>query len=1360
MEIRNLIYISMKKILLYILLIHSTSIIAEAELVYKYITNEDGLSNSSVNKVFQDSEGYLWFGTWDGLNKYDGINFTTYNSNPNDTNSITNNVIKDIIEQHPGVIWVVTNHGINKINTKKETIDRYYLGYEHISPSLENAYSITCSKSGLIICSTHEWGLAYYDEEQNDFVPITIPKFSTFDIKQIYADEDCRLWILKRSGALFKVDYHIKEQSFSVSNISEIKRSEKSGFYSISKANDRHLFLTTYNNKLYEINRLQNTLKKLPIQTEPSHSRGQLCNPILTEKGKLFLPYSFDGIDIYSQYGDSLMFEKNICAGTPSFDIYYSTQSILWIGSDGEGVIKVYPNAKLFHNINDSDLEIDFKGAVRCFYLDVNTLYTGTKGGGIICTSNFFNLEQQTAYRIDIGDNFVYSIQQGFGDDLFVGTDAKGLYVYNKQSGVVRSIASANANEQFSSIYAIFSDEKVGEIWLGTSGYGLVRLKVKFINGNYELLSVKKYMQDKFDRFSICNNIIYSIAKDGDNLWLATRGGGLCRFSILEERFSSWQNEPLDNTSISSNDLLSLSIDKFHTLWIGTSYGLNALKLDNIQEGFQRYTMDNGLSNNTIHGIIPFDGKLWLSTNKGLTLLDPLKKNVFNFNLNDGLQSDEFCDGAYYRNEQYDYIFMGGISGFNYFRPSDISMRNFVPAINIVDFNISNQKENIESYISKDNKNNYHLSLKWEQRFFSFDFIAIDYIDSKKCEYKYILEGFSQDWINNGTSPHSSFTNVPPGKYILKVMASNGDKIWNPHPFILEIDVMPPWWKTSFAFIGCNILFLLLVWIIYKIVKYRWTLRNEIQLQRIESQHLQVIHETKLRFFTNIAHEFNSCLTLIYGPSRKLMEYADNEYIKKYLNVIRMNADRMQHLINELMEFRKVETDHLSLNLENVNISEIISYVSDNFEELGEEKRIHLFTDISINLVWVTDRDALEKILFNIISNAFKFTPNNGQVTISTTSDNARLTISIANTGLGIPPERLNDIFDRFKILDNIETQSLQGKLKQTGVGMALTKSLITALGGTIEVSSVENQLTTFTIVLPIREMVVQPQCTAESDELIPVTIKHGVSDNNAKATILVVEDNADMRDFIKDILADNYNVIEATNGEEGLEILKSQRPTLILADIIMPVMNGITFVKEVKSNLITNHIPVIILSSRIEIEDKARGYDSGIDAYVSKPFSPQYLLSVVNQILNIRSDLKHYYTSGLSKIDLHEGVIINENDKDFIISITKLIEDNIENENLSPLFICDNMALSRMQFYRKIKALTGQSPSEFIRNIKLKSAVNLLTSSQFTVQEIMYMTGFNSKSYFYREFTSMFGISPKEYRNQNTISTNSSSFK
>jgi len=1320
------------------------------EFLYRHITNNDGLSNSSVNTIFQDSYGYIWFGTWDGLNKYDGINFTIYNSNPGDSNSITNNVIKNIIEQRPGIIWVATDHGINRLNTQNGIIDRYYLGYENISPSLENAYSITCSKSGRVFCSTYEWGLAFYDENQNDFIPVVIPKFSTFDIKQIYAVGDSQLWILKRSGDLYKIDYHIDACSLVVKNKIEITNTDCSDFYSIGKAGKEHLFLTTYDNRLFKINTSNSGLKEMPLRYKKNTPRGQLLNAVSTPKGELYIPYSFDGVDIYIEKGDSLIFKKNICHKIALFDIYYTSQDILWIGSDGQGVIKIYSDSKEFHNTTDYNIGIEINGAVRCFYLDNENLYTGIKGGGIICTSNFFDQEKRHSSRLNIGDNFVYHIQKGFGNDLFVGTDAKGLYIYNTQTGITSLITSNNANEQFSSIYSILADKQSGEIWLGTSGYGLVRLQVNYMNGKYELISVKKYMRDKSDDFSISNNIVYSIVKDNDNLWLATRGGGLCRFNIAEERFYMWKNDPTDKSSISSNDLLSLSIDQSHNLWIGTSYGLNVLELDNIAKGFKHYTTEDGFSNNTIHGVVPLKGKLWLSTNKGLVLFDPVKKDIFNFYSKDGLQSDEFSDGAYYRNENCDYIFMGGINGFNYFKPDDILMRNFVPPIDIAYFNIFDKKENIRDFISEKNGEDI-LNLQWSQRFFSFNFISMDYIDSEKCEYKYILEGFSQKWTYNGTSPYISFTNVPPGKYTLKVMTSNGDKIWNTSPYILSVHIMAPWWRTTFAFLCYALLIILLGWIIYRIFKHRWFLQNEIQLQRIESQHMQVIHQSKLRFFTNIAHEFSSSLALIYGPCRKLLEYSENEYTKKYLNLIRINADRMQRLINDLMEFRKVETDHLSFNFEHINISEMINYLRDNFEELGEEKKIILTLDLKKNLMWVTDRDALEKILFNIISNAYKYTPCSGEIGIKVSTDETGLKISISNSGSGIPAERLNEIFNRFKVLDNIETQASQGKLRQTGVGMALTKSLVIALDGTIQVNSIENQSTTFTVILPQKEAASHSDKGMPPEELILTPVDKNVTSiqSGSRLTILVVEDETDMRSFIKDILSERFNIIEAANGKQGLDILKKMRPSIILTDVLMPVMEGITFVREVKSNPITNHIPVIILSSRVDMEDKVSGYNSGIDTYVSKPFSPQYLLSVVHQILNIRNNLKQYYTSGLSKIDLHEGITINENDKDFIVAITKLIETNIENENLSPTFICDNMALSRMQLYRKIKTLTGHSPSEFIRGIKLKSAANLLKTSNLTVQEIMFMTGFNSKSYFYREFTDMFGVSPKEYRNK-----------
>ena len=1342
----------MNRLLPYLLTLHvllSGFPAAAKELLSGQLSSSNGLSNSAVNYIFQDSEGYMWFSTWDGLNRYDGQNCTIYKTNPNDSSTLSNNFVKGVVEEQPGILWVTTDHGVNRFFVRENRFVRYFLGYEHYAPTTEGAYSLSIA-GDIVFCSAYEWGLAWFDRETESFVPVVIPKYSLFDIRQIYADGRDHLWVLKISGQLIRITYRVTDGKVAVGTVEEIDCSGMRGS-GIFRADDFRLFFVSKDNRLFTVDTSDSRMEPVPIRTYPASERDHIRH-VLLYKDKLLVSSFLFGCDLYEYRNGELCHVSQLYNRNPTTASYVSDQDIVWIATDGQGVYKMYVNNIPFNVWYNAGYGPRINNANRAFYQDADsTLYVGTKGGGMFVIRHLHSKKPDVSH-VDIGDNMVYSLGRGFGRELLAGTDAQGLCVYDLHTGKASALVPDNPLDGFSSVYAILTDKKRGVLWLATTGYGLVRLTVGYRNGEYRITHVRKYLRDKSAPGSINGNIVSSLAMDGDFLWVGTRGGGLCRLDIRSERFECFQSDPGDPRAINNNDIISLNIDPERNLWIGTGYGLNKLELDRPDKGFVSYTEKEGLPNNTIHGVVVDGAKLWLTTNGGVSMFDRGENRFYNFVTKDGLQSNEFSDGGYYKSPVTGEIFLGGINGFNYFLPEEINLRNYVPKIDIASFSIFGSERNIHSLTRQDSRGDL-LRLSYNERFFSFRFVAIDYINGENCEYSYLLEGLSQNWTNNGSNPLISFTNVPPGRYTLKVRASNGDKIWSPETYELRIVVQAPWWGSWLAYIVYAMLAGALFVLVYLFFKSRWELSNARHLEEIEKQHMEALHQAKLRFFTNIAHEFNSSLTLIYGPCQKLIELSDNDYVKKYLNTIKINSDRMLRLIDQLMAFRKVETDHLKLSPEQVDVAELVRYLSDNFTAVLEEKEIRFSHSVPAGLQWITDRDALEKILFNILSNAVKYANEKGEVSVTVAQENDSLQIGIYNTGAGIPNEQVNEIFDRFKILDNFETQLSKGRFKRIGVGMALTKGLIDLLGGEIAVESREGEYTRFIILLPKLAGTESPAAIARGEEAETAFAAENPAHETAKGelqgdyTVMVVDDQEDIREFVRDILAPHYRVIEATDGLDALEILKYQRPDLIISDIIMPKLNGLGLLKELRGNDFTSLIPVIFLSSKSEVEDRISGFETGVDAYIAKPFTPRHLTSQVARILKTRVNLQKFYNSALSNVELHEGVYMDNADKEFISQATAIIESNIDNEELNPAFLCNEMAISRMQLYRKIRELTGTSPSGFIRDIRLKQAAKLLKKADMTVQEIMYAVGFNSKSYFYKEFTQMYGVSPKEYR-------------
>jgi DNA-binding response OmpR family regulator/nitrogen-specific signal transduction histidine kinase len=546
--------------------------------------------------------------------------------------------------------------------------------------------------------------------------------------------------------------------------------------------------------------------------------------------------------------------------------------------------------------------------------------------------------------------------------------------------------------------------------------------------------------------------------------------------------------------------------------------------------------------------------------------------------------------------------------------------------------------------------------------------------------------------------------------------------------------------------------------------------KHALELKSLEKQKTEEIHQAKLRFFTNIAHEFCNSLTLIYGPSEQLLKGRNLDFqSKKYVGTIRSNAERMQTLIQQLMEFRKAETGFLELRIEKVDITELVRYTADHFSNMAEQKKIQ-FRIKSDNEpeYWPTDRSCMEKIFFNLLSNAFKYTPDNGYVHIETYRSNDNLQITITNSGKGVREEDRKIIFNRFKILDQVESDISRGYQIRTGIGLALCNSLVELLKGSIRVDSEINQYTSFVINLPLPETIINDSPALPTEEKKPeffhignqainiyaglnhpIARRENTSDQRQKPAILIIEDDKEIRELLIDILCDKYSILQAENGLEGIEAVQTGRVDLVICDILMPKMNGVEFVRKLKKIDTATHIPVIFLSSETSVDKQIEGLEVGADAYIGKPFHTHYLVTTIERLLNTRQDLRKYYNSPVSSIESFEGKEVQKEDKEFILRLTRYISDNLDNENLNIGMLSSEMGISKMQLYRKIKELKGQTPTEFIRRIRLKQVEKLLKISNKTVLEIMYSCGFNSKAYFYQEFAKQYGMTPKEYRDQ-----------
>lgn len=1218
----------------------------------RWITNADGLSNSSANAVFQDSRGRLWIGTWDGLDCWNGSSCKVYKPVSGDSTSISSNIIRDIAEDGEGFLWIATERGVDRLDPETGRFRRYFTEAA-MRVNTESAFHIYCTPEAV---------------------------YAGVDRGGIYRFEDGRFQIMQ--GYPWPID------SFRVEDGVPLVRTQ-----------DGRCF------------------------------RGQqACAsiPSLSQRPSVQTPYGLctaggDGIVLQTDEGP-----QTLLPGIPVLSLCMGTQDILWAGTDMHGVALITPERNLFPCVKGV-----FDGsAVRCLMEDrEGLLFVGTKGAGIFCFTPDGRLSRRYTQKDGLLSDAVY-VMADDGEAIWIGTEGNGLnYATKDRHGIHHLVIPPQmlGEVDLTAVYAI-CPEAPGVLWVGTSGHGLYRLVIQ-----QGTLSAYEH----YDAGSLGSDIVYSVLVDGGQVWVGTRGGGLW---CLHRENGTFTSVP------AAYDVTCLAKASDGALLAGSSVGLFRFGPDG---RMSHYDEQLGLPNNTIHGILEDDGhNIWVSTNNGLARIRLSDGTLVSWFKEDGLQDNEFSDGAFYRSPRSGELFFGGLAGLNRFHAGDIPVSDYFPPVALDAFQINNRETVLQDHI-RDGR----LRLLHDRGSISFRFVPLDYLNRQRCDLAYRLDGQDRGWIALGKSNTIVFSNLSPGSYTLHVRCTNEDGFWGPEEYVLPIRIVPRWYESPWAYLAYALLLAASLWGLYLQKRDRDRARARILEDELAQQKMEEVHEAKLQFFTHIAHEFSNSLTLIYGPCAEL--YNDTRMTpqqRHYLSVIAANSDRMQSLIQQLILFRKAETGHLSVHIEPVDVAELVRFESDYFLERMQQGHIVFEVDAQpARLVWNTDKDSLEKIIFNLISNAVKYTPEGKSIRVVLRTGET-LTMEVTNTGVGIPAEKQATIFDRYVVLDRFE-QALSKGRTSNGIGLALCKSLAETLGGQMSLRSDGQSYTTFRLELPARQAdegqadIPAPDLEAAIPEYGEVEQKPAVRETD----VLVVDDDRAIRSFIASILRDRFNILEAADGAEALEQVRRREPALVISDVVMSGMDGVEFLRRMKADEGTRHIPFILLSGKSSVENQIEGLENGADAYLAKPFHPRHLCAVIDNLLGRGQVLMDYGQSAQSAVRHLDGNIVSKEDKDLLTSITDIILRNMENDALSVDLIANEASLSRMQLYRKIKDLAGMTPTEYIRHLRLEHAEHLLKTTSRTVQEIMFECGFSSKTYFYREFDKKYSMTPKEYREQAT---------
>jgi ligand-binding sensor domain-containing protein/signal transduction histidine kinase/DNA-binding response OmpR family regulator len=1379
------------KIIFLLILLPTLLFAQNKNIKFEYISVEQGLSHGNVQSIVQDYQGFMWFATEDGLNKYDGYTFTTYRHDPIDSTSLSSDYLQWIYEDSERNLWISTiGGGLNKYNRDQDNFLSFKSDRDNpesiIADVMQQTVAFNYDGKEVLWIGT-QFGLCKMDimTQRFKYYPHTKRSFP-------YSYIDCM--VVDSSGIVWIGSYGLHKFNPRTKQFTHYQHDPKDPF-SLSDDNVLSMFLDR-TGQLW-IGTTSGGLNRFDPKTEQ------------------FIHYMHDPENPYSLSGNWIVAINEDQLGN------------LWIGTAVSGLNRFdRKTGQFMHYKHDSGNPTSLSdNTVMCIYQDQSGIFWVGTWEGInkfdpeqIRFSNYRSLSSELT---SISENYIWSVCGSSNDEkevLWVGTKSGGLNKLDRRTEkFTRYLHNSEDSQSIPSnkISALFED-RAGILWIGTWGAGLIKFDQAreefnqyFINSDQEYIGI---------------NVMRTIYEDQNGiLWIGTQGGGLFKFNRIKNQFSPvgyrtqimqiyedhlgvlwiasysglkqldrvsekyttfWYN-PADPNSISSDKVISIYEDKKGRLWFGTiGGGLN--KFNRGTDKFKSYTVKNGLPNDVIQGILEDEqGYLWLSTNNGLSKFNPETESFRNYDASDGLLGNQFYPGACCKTKDGE-MFFGGPKGLNSFYPDRLQDNKHIPEIVITDFQIFNRSVPVRSDNDSKNHYNYFLSkpiylmkeliLSYRENIFSFEFAALEYHGPQKNQYAYKMEGVDPDWVfTNSSRRFATYTNLDPGEYNFWVKGSNNDGIWNEEGTSIKVIITPPWWRTYWAYTFYLLLFISIVVTTWRAQLRRIKIKQQLKMEHFEAEKLREVDHLKSRFFANISHEFRTPLTLILGPVKQMLtaEFIGN--LKDQYKMIIRNGERLLGLINQILDLSKLESGEMNLMVSEINIVKYLKGFVLSFVSLAERKKISLkFEYGNKEIFGYVDRDKVEKIVTNLVSNAFKFTPAGGlvEVEVLTThldvasslskKEASGIKIKVSNTGPGIPSEQLDKIFDRFyQVDDNYKKDS-----ESTGLGLAITKEMVEICGGEISVSSIPNKTTTFIVTLPITkesfkddeivETVIEDfplkkgarglsEPVSESSELDE--IKPKFKPNKTAPLLLIVEDNPDVTNYICSFMENDYQIVTAENGKIGLKITLDKYPDLIISDVMMPEMDGFELCKMLKTDERVSHIPVILLTAKADLDSRIEGLEFGADDYVTKPFEARELQIRTKNLIEQRQKLREKFSL---LMDLKpEDIAASSIDEQLIQRLLNVFEEHIEKPDFSIEQLAQEIGMSRKHLNRKIQAMTNLSTSDFVRTLRLQKAAHLLKNASGTVTEIAYKVGFNNLSYFSKAFHRHFGKLPRDFMNK-----------
>lgn len=1328
----------------------------------RFLTLENGLSNTSIHGFFQDSQNYVWILTDYGLNRLRGEDIKVFKQSFTDDQALPNNYLLDFYEDSHGNYWVGTLNGLFKYDRITEQFSTCFTEVYPFLPTVKISRIMEDYQENVWIALSGR-GLLRVNLKSNEVTLFNLPGINEMDITTMLLNKDGTIWLAgKHNGiAIFHPDTQTLEHLHTLHP--SARQLTGHPVFSLCEDNQGNVLAALLGNGVFRIDRHTYETRQLNVSRNTPAIQMAIAM-IKDHKNRIWIGTDGNGLWLLDDTNDKVLpyhspnFGFNPMKGKVQA-LYEDRHGNIWVAyvEKGAMVIPAVDNAFQILRYNPFN-GLDFSSqSVTALLIDgEQTLWLGTNGGGLFRLKNI-NGSYQVESKVDIEETVITTLFRDSRENIYIGTYLHGFYRYDPQKKVMENFAyKANDSRSVNCNHITrFAEDKEGNIYISTNGGG-----VNFMNtttGEFTYFRKADASPASFLVSDWCNCLFID---SRNTLWVGSYAG------LSAINLATWEATIYTqaNSELSNNAVVDLAEDKNGNIWIATNWGLN--RIDRATGDMHLYTSMNGLPDNIITGFQEdLSGRLWISTNNGLARYGADSDSLEGYDFRKGVFSQEFKLNAMTISAS-GRLYWGGTNGIIWFDPEHLEVGDSFRGLALSDFYLSNapvevRKEyNGRIILDKALPEMEKIVLKYDENNFSFSFDAFDYINPNMVKYAYRLLGLNDEWQYVRTNARmATYTNVPPGNYRFQVKAFTSPR--NSYQEEIALHVTPPWWLTAWAKGVYVLLISILLYTAYRIIRVRLREKQEM-LRRVHDEELA---QAKLRFFTDISHEVRTPLTLVISPLLKLIQ-EDKDASRAYIyQLMYKNANRILRLVNQLLDIRKIDKGQMKLRVQETDVISFVSDIIESFMPLADNREISLefVSEGQIpDTVWL-DVDFVDKISYNLLSNAFKFTPQGGKIKVSLRlSESDKLVLEIEDTGRGIPQPLISNIFERFYQVSDTHEQRHKGYFG-SGIGLNLTKMLVELHHGQIRVESREGEGSLFSIEIPYRrhDYLSEEQSNIPSEYAGATSMEsiHALLDDweadqtgkedhtsggTSKSSLLIVEDNTDIRLMLKQELQQRFNILECANGKDGYELAITRMPDLIITDIMMPVMDGLEMTRRLRNNKNTRQIPIVMLTARTTSADSIEGVEAGADVYITKPFDLRYLMVNIVNLLHKRALSQIKYDTGEEAVC--SGFDVKSADDKLIERLNSIIKKHLDDSSLSIESLSTELGISRVHLHRKLKELCKLTPSIYLRNMRLEHAAYLLKTKRITIAEVAYAVGFNSHQYFSNCFKDFYGMSPLEY--------------